>query len=191
MEEEKEHGFEYLKVGTVSVPNNNDGCLYACPVELWQLWEHKYLLVKKEHAISQNFLDMILKVDTEANPLTGFYINGAEEMLICYDVGIKDKEIRFRGKIEFSQNGAYINWICAPGSGEHCFDMFEARVARERQIRKTRFVISLTPSESKETLLRRINFYVRKIPNLRFVDIGFEKELGGLWFHCKIKFEFY
>ena len=191
MEEEKEHGFGYLKVGTVSVPNNNDIHIYASQKDSWQLWEHKCLLVKKEDVISQNFLNLILKVDTEANPLTGFYINGAEEMLICYDEGIRGKEIKFRGKIEFSQNGAYINWICAPGSGEHCFEMFEARVARERQIRKTHFVISLTPSESKETLLRRINFYVRKIPNLRFVDIGFEKELGGLWFRCKIKFEFY
>jgi hypothetical protein len=183
-----EHGFGVLKVGTISVPNdNNTNEVYLISKSIFQFWEQKWLLVKKGDAIPQNLLDLIKTVDTKVNPDSVFYITLAEEMLICYAEGVTDKEVRFRGKIEFSQKGAYINWICAPGNGEYCFNIFERRVLRERQINSTQFIIRLTPSESNDTLLRRINFYVRKIPNLRFINIGFEKELGGLWFRCEIK----
>jgi hypothetical protein len=119
------------------------------------------------------YLIEISRLEYDMHP-NGFSSPGADEMMLCF-VG---KELV--GKIEFSQNGAYMDWILAKkGYGYYIFQEF----AKTRGAEKITFKVMTSPTESKETLLRRMNFYQRL--QCKYIDARFNEEDGATWFVCE------
>lgn len=124
------------------------------------------------------FLIEISRLEHDMHP-NGFNSSTADEMMLCFF----GKELV--GKIEFSQNGAYMNWILAKrGYGYYIFGEFENTV-KQRGIEKITFKVMTSPTESKETLLRRMNFYQRL--QCKYIDASFNEEDGSTWFVCEYK----
>ena len=121
------------------------------------------------------YLIEISRLEHDMHP-NGFNSSGADEMMLCFF----GKELV--GKIEFSQNGAYMDWILAKrGYGYYIFQEF----VKNRPVEKIQFKVVTSPNESKETLLRRMNFYQRL--QCKYIDGGFDEADGSTWFLCEYK----
>lgn len=151
-------------------------------------WNQECLLVKRDQIISPELYFIIATTDKDVNTSNGFYMFEAEEMLLCYQINRATGGLKFQGKIEFSQNGRFINWICAPGFGNYCLEKFVSLVIKARQLETSQFIIYADPSEQKGHVLRRIKFYFKKMEQkFDIVDVGFKAETGGFWFLCEFK----
>lgn len=152
----------------------------------------KFLIFKKGDDIGQQFLKLVRELDMDDDMgEDGFYMKDADEMMLIYQCrfGAEDTTTnKLLGKIEFSKNGAYMNWIhTTPGNGVLCFNFFKTNVLEKRKINKTQFILSIDPTESKETTLRRLNFYMRKIEaKVAIIDVNFKKETGAVQLVCEI-----
>lgn len=181
----EEKGFGFLKCGTISVPNSREEIKLYKEASGWS--ETRFLVVKRGDDIGR-FLDLIRELDLDFTE-DGFYMKDADEMLLVYQFFvIKPENTKLLGKIEFSKNGAYMNWLHAtPGNGVFCFNCFQANVLEKRKINKTQFILSIDPTESKKTVLGRLNFYVRKIEvKVAIIDVIFKKETGAVQLVCEI-----
>jgi len=128
------------------------------------------------------YLNQILDLEQDQTLLSGFNQKNADEMLLCLDT----VNNTLFGKIEFSQGGAYMNWILArPGFGSFIFTEFERKMIT-RGIKKISFKITTNPNESKETVLRRMNFY-KKLHYCRFTDVNYDIITGATYFECEYK----
>ncbi len=152
----------------------------------------KFLIFKRGDDIGQ-FLKLVRELDMDDDDMgeDGFYMKDADEMMLIYQCrfGVENTTTKLLGKIEFSKNGAYMNWIHAtPGNGVLCFNFFKTNVLEKRKINKTQFILSIDPTESKETTLRRLNFYMRKIEaKVAIIDVSFKKETGAVQLVCEIE----
>ena len=76
-----------------------------------------------------------------------------------------------------------LNWIYAPEYGVEVMNDVISLANKKNKIKTLILKISVDPTEKKESVMRRINFYVKC--NFRVYDIVFRKKFGPLMYMKK------
>ncbi len=98
---------------------------------------------------------------------TGYRQDDSDEMFLFYNANDT-----LYGKIEFSKNGGKLDWILTmPGHGTSCLKYFEQHVLHNRGINSIILTCVVSPDESPDTVLTRMNFYQKN--GYRFTHVTY------------------